>query len=175
MATTTTANSNCTTPTRRITWKDRDFQTAEATNEPFNEKDFLQYALSETTAHDLQPASPCPIRLPTRPRPSILHHDDDIEGQHDSGFPTRSSWRSKLKEYAMLFAIVVVWMLLIMGVLVLTDTLFPTALRSYHRFKEMGVELANTKFELEALKVQMLGVYRSVERVGAMTVQKLRR
>ncbi|KAH9864383.1 hypothetical protein J1614_010317 [Plenodomus biglobosus] len=179
---TTTISSNMLTPTRRVSRKYGDFgDKSKTTNEEFNEKDIFdyQYPISESTAHDLQTASPSRSidNTPTRPRPSLIPNTyKDIEGQRDVEFHTGApSWREKLVEYTLLFLIILVWMLLIMGVLILTDTLFPTALRSYHKLKELRAGLAETNFELEALKAKMFGLYQSVGHVGALTIQTLRR
>ncbi|KAF2853196.1 hypothetical protein T440DRAFT_548883 [Plenodomus tracheiphilus IPT5] len=177
MATITITSNNTLTPIRRISWKGGDFRKVMAMNEEYNEKDILGYPTSETTAHDVQTASPSALDTPTRLSSSTLCNDnEDIEGQHDPGFHVRSnSWRNKLVEYTMVFMIFLVWMLLIMGVLILTDTLFPTALRSYYKFKELSAELSNTNFELDALKTQMSTLYQSIGRIGTMTIQKFRK
>lgn len=183
MATTTTiTSSNMLTPTRRVSRKYGDFgDKARTTNEDFNEKDIFdyQYPISESTAHELQTASPSRSidSTPTRPRTCLIPHTyKDVEGQRDAEFHTGApSWREKLVEYTLLFLIILVWMLLIMGVLILTDTLFPAALRSYHKLKELREGLTEMNFELEALKAKMFGLYQSVGQVGALTIQTFRR
>ncbi|KAI8935490.1 hypothetical protein NX059_008060 [Plenodomus lindquistii] len=173
MATVASTSNNTTTATRRISWKSSDFRKANTMADNLNEKNACEYPISESTAHDLQTASRgSSIDTPTRLSTSTLCDDEDVEGQPDLGFRVRrKSWRNKLAKYTTVFVIFLVWMLLIAAVLLLTDTFFPMALRSYHTIKTLSAELSNTNFELEALKAKMSVLYQSIGRMGTVTLQ----
>lgn len=97
--------------------------------------------------------------------------DADIENQYpvDSTKKTsKTSWRETITAYTILFVAIVFYFFLIMGVMVLTDWLIPTALPSYNKLKELGAELANAKFELAGLQAQMKILYQAINHVGSV-------
>jgi len=135
------------------------------------EKDSPHNTTSDATFHDRRNASPDSLDLPRKPSTSILC-DTDIEGQHEQEFPFGiRSLRTKLVERVVIFLVLIIWMLLLMGVLILTDTLFPTALRSYHRMKELRSQLSRTTFELEEIQAQISILQLMVGRMRLVTIQ----
>lgn len=161
-------------PIRRISCKGSDNR--KAVSVEFSEKHDIQYTTSETTAHELHNTIPNSLDLPTRPSISTLCNTD-MEGQHDQEFPfgMRSLRRTKFIKCVVIFVVLIAWILLLMGVLILTDTLFPTAVRSYHKLKGLRAQLSEANFELEGLKVQMSMLKQSIGRMGSMTIQKFQR
>lgn len=153
------------TPTRRISWKG-DYDYDIIADESRDEKHANVLTSIEIPVQDI--AEPNHHATNDSKRSLSAGCDGDIESQYNDEFGHRTPWKQKIIIYSVVFLSLVLWLLLIMSVLVLTDTLFPTALRSYHKLKELGIELANTKFELAEVKSQISMLYQSVKHMTSI-------
>ncbi|KAF1845114.1 uncharacterized protein K460DRAFT_354965 [Cucurbitaria berberidis CBS 394.84] len=92
---------------------------------------------------------------------SSIESESDVEAQHTARFK-RTNWKKRVVAYLVLALAIFVWLMLIVGVLVMTDNFIPGALRSYQVLKDMGAELANAKFEVAGLKAQVATLWQYV-------------
>ncbi|KAH7350473.1 hypothetical protein BKA66DRAFT_575669 [Pyrenochaeta sp. MPI-SDFR-AT-0127] len=92
----------------------------------------------------------------------------DIEAQHDLTPFKKVSWKYRIIAYIILVVVIFIWLLLIVGVLVVTDNFFPGVLRSYHMLKDMSTELSNARYEIAGLKAQVATLYQSTGRWGSI-------
>ncbi|CAO2655602.1 Nn.00g044050.m01.CDS01 [Neocucurbitaria sp. VM-36] len=169
MESTTSSTTNTHTPVRRISRKahhkselsEPEMQSEKTTtNEsPFHNTSNASLQRSDQTCHSTK-------EFISNVRTTS---ESDIEAQ-DKSHPTKSHWRQRLVAYLVLFIAIFVWLMLIVGVLVLTDNFLPGALRSYHMLKDMGVELANVRFEVAGLKAQVGTLWQYVN--GMRSVEK---
>lgn len=163
----TGTSSNDSTPVRRISWKGVN-EILYATEDITSEKGAAASAAPYTPAHGIQ-GTPAQIFDTATSYNSSANYRSDIESQSFSDYTSSSSkasWREMLTAYTILFVVIVFYLLLVVGVMVLTDWLFPGVLQLYHKLKELGAELANTTFELAGLKTQLSLLYQSINRVS---------
>lgn len=153
MESTTSSATNTQTPVRRISRKAHHKSESEIT-ETQCEKGTPYSPITDSPFHNSSNPPPQPSDLPILTTKSIKAESSDIEAQDKYHFK-KSIWRQRIVAYLVLGIAVFVWLMLIVGVLVLTDNFLPGALRSYHILKNMGAELANAKFEVAGLQAQV--------------------
>lgn len=172
-ASTSIANSNTPTASRRSSWKNE--QDKEASTEEFTcEKSSPYDNMSASHDHDHYGTLPHSTDAQkqsnassTKPH-SKPSENADIEAQHGLGRFNKVSWKYRVVAYIILAAVIFIWLLLILAVLVLTDNFFPGALRSYHMLKDLSIELSSARLEIAGLKAQMATLYQSVGRWGSL-------
>lgn len=119
--------------------------------------------LSQFTERD--PSHPQTKRLLSTSSTSSTSTSSDLEAQFNYRFQ-KTSWRQRTVAYLVLVLAIFVWLMLIVGVLVMTDNLVPGALQSYNKIKDMGIELANSKFEIDGLKAQVASLWGFVNQMS---------
>lgn len=161
-------------PSRRISWKSADASTTLNEKQPQPES---PTTASDNPFHNMHAIPPSPT--PTTPSQTPTKPNDaeptacDIEAQQSSAYTAKSTWKHRALAYSALVFVLIIWLLLCMGVLVMTDNFIPGVLRSYHMLKDMGAELKNVRFEMDGLRAQMgvlyqrIGKWNSVEKVGS--------
>lgn len=139
-------NNDNTTPTRRTSWKD-DTDSFQLFTDLQNEK-----LISCPSANNTPDDSHATLYALT-PRSEHESQLADIEAQEEH--PTKPCLRHKAIAYTTLLCVIVTWLLLVAGVLLLTDNLLPTIMQLYHMLQNVKLDLANTEAAIDVLKVQM--------------------